>query len=352
MPHDRDEYDPISDLLRAVRAMVACYVPVDRRAAFGELDSLETGSSAGAPLRGETHRSSPAAQNTPPPAEDADPILRSLTKARNRRHGPLFVRAVERFNQELRTLKSDGTLDAAFRTLGDADGVPEMVWRTAQEQVYARVVGPEVDKLKRYEAFSDYVYGELQPPFLSEISRRTHLGPNSVFVDLGSGIGNLLLQASLQSGAEVYGCEVMPVPSSLAERQLIQAVHRWRMWNVRGGPHMEAWCADFTDSERVRSVLKRADVVLVNNYAFRPHTNDTLSLLFLDLKDGATIVSLRPFVPHDFRLTERTLSSPLAILRMEEHRYTSGCVSWAAGGGKYYVHTVDRSLVQRYLERH
>ena len=91
--------------------------------------------------------------------------------------------------------------------------------------------------------------------------------------------------------------------------------------------------------------------MLTRSYAFRPHTNETLSLQFLDLKDGAVIVSLRPFVPHDFRLTERTLSSPLAILRVEKRRYTSGCVSWTAGGGEYFVHIVDRSLVEHFVER-
>ena len=64
------------------------------------------------------------------------------------------------------------------------------------------------------------------------------------------------------------------------------------------------------------SVLTRP--VSLRSYAFRPQTNDTLSLQFLDLKDGAQIFSLRPFVPTDFRLSERTLSSPQAILRMEQ----------------------------------
>ena len=62
------------------------------------------------------------------------------------------------------------------------------------------------------------------------------------------------------------------------------------------------------------------------------------------------MVSLKPFVPPDFRLTERTLSSPLAILRVTERMYTSGCVSWADGGGKYYIQTVDRSLIREFVQ--
>ena len=47
---------------------------------------------------------------------------------------------------------------------------------------------------------------------------------------------------------------------------------------------------------------------LVNNYAFTPALNDKLSLLFLDLKEGTKIISLKPFVSENFRLTERTVS--------------------------------------------
>lgn len=112
-------------------------------------------------------------------------------------------------------------------------------------------------------------------------------------------------------------------------------------------PHAEAWEGDFGEIAEVRDVLRRADVVLVNNYAFTAATNDKLSWLFLDLKDGANIVSLKPFVPPDFRVTERTMSSPLAILKVTQRAYTTGCVSWAESGGSYYIHTVDRSLLAK-----
>ncbi|PKI85579.1 Dot1p [Malassezia vespertilionis] len=273
--HDKDEYDPVLDLLRSVRVIVAHFVPPAYQAQFGDLGSLEISAHTGVPLhevrargsvRGSSVVSTSGSGSSTPLAEslDTDPILRSFTKARNRRHGPLFVRTVERFNETLERLKAQDVIEKHLEALGASYGLPELVWRTVQEQVYARAAAPHVEKLKQYEAFSDNVYGEMLPPFLSEVCQLAQLKPTSVFVDLGSGIGNLVLQASLQIGCEAYG------------------------------------------------------------YAFRPQTNETLSLLFLDLRDGAIIVSLRSFVPHDFRLTERTLSSPAAILRVEERRYTSG----------------------------
>ena len=356
-------------MLRTVGAIVAHYVPPTHQSEFGALDALDVSSNAGALLADwrnararmpSMEQASASRASTPSHADraspmtmsqsedlDADSILRSFTKARNRRHGPLFVRTVHRFNALLHKLKDEGVIEQHLQSLGESQGVPETVWRTIQDQVYARAAAPHVEKLKQYEAFSDNVYGEMLPPFLSEICRLAQLGPQSVFVDLGSGIGNLVVQAAMQTGCRAYGCEYMPVPAQLAAAQLQEARARWHLWHLRGGP-METWCADFTESEHVRAALRDADLVVANNYAFRPETNDTLSLLFLDLKDGAMVVSLRSFVPHDFRLTERTLSSPAAILRVEERTYTPGCVSWTGGSGKYYVHTVDRLEVHAY----
>lgn len=348
MPKDVDEYDPIADLLRAVGAMVSHYVPQEHHTMFGALEALDLGSMHNTPLTEWQARVRHVPPDDAPISADTETILRSFTKARNRRHGALFVRTVERFNACIETLRTQGVLDAHLATLGETYGVPEGIWRTVQDQVYARAAAPHVEKLKQYEAFSDNVYGEMLPPFLSEVARLAQLGPDSVFVDLGSGIGNLLVQASLQTGCAAYGCEYMRIPSDLASAQLREAASRWKMWQLRGGPRMEAWCADFTTYAPVRNALRSANLVLVNNYAFKPQTNDTLSLLFLDLMDGAMVVSLRPFVPPDFRLTERTLSSPAAILRMEERTYTSGCVSWKAGSGKYYVHIVDHTQVHAF----
>ena len=279
VPVDSDEYDPISDLLCCVGAMAANYVPPEMREEFGALESLETSSSAGMPLSRVSmaslskldsshvtdHHDKDSHKDS---LQEEETILRAFTKARNRRHGPLFLRTLERFNVKLRELKQRGAIAAQLHSLGKSHGVPEHVWRTIQEQVYARVVSPHVDKLKQYEAFSDNVYGEMLPPFLSEIARIAQLGPSSVFIDLGSGIGNLLIQASLQTGCEAYGCEYMPIPSDLAEQQIIEASHRWRMWHVRGGPRIESWQGDFTTLDRVGQVLRRADVVLVNKCVF------------------------------------------------------------------------------------
>ncbi|CEH14073.1 histone-lysine n-h3 lysine-79 specific [Ceraceosorus bombacis] len=277
-------------------------------------------------------------------------VVDDLTKARNRRDGPLFVSTLAKFNEAVSKARQEGLITERIEKEWSEEGLPTPVWETISEQSYARTVGPKVEQLAKYEAFSDNVYGELLPRFMSEVAQLTRLGSNSVFVDLGSGVSNLVLQVSLQTGASSYGVEMMSNACELGSEQVKEAKKRCKMWAVSMGD-VQSWKGDFTSDDATRQWLTKADVVLVNNYAFTARTNDSLSLLFLDLKDGAKVVSLKPFVPPDFRLTERTLDSPLAILSVEQRSYGSGYVSWADGGGNYYIHTVDRFMVKEFLDK-
>lgn len=98
------------------------------------------------------------------------------------------------------------------------------------------------------------------------------------------------------------------------------------------------------------STLKRSDVVLVNNYAFDAVTNQALAQLFLDLKEGTKIISLKSFVPKNHKINQRTLNMPESILSVAEYEYFSEAVSWTNNGGLYYIATVDRSRLKPYFE--
>jgi hypothetical protein len=59
-------------------------------------------------------------------------------------------------------------------------------------------------------------------------------------------------------------------------------------------------------------IREKLIVQLVNNEVFPSSLNNDLTNMFLDLKDGAKIVSLKPFVPEGFRMNESNVrrSSP------------------------------------------
>lgn len=114
---------------------------------------------------------------------------------------------------------------------------------------------------------------------------------------------------------------------------------------------MHAVQADFCEHPSVGPVLKRADVVLVNNEVFTARLNERLSWLFLDLPEGARVVSLKAFAAN-FTLSAYNRHSPLAIVRQgEERRYKPKSVSWKAEGGTYFIASIDRRKLVRFNVR-
>lgn len=73
---------------------------------------------------------------------------------------------------------------------------------------------------------------------------------------------------------------------------------------------------------------------LQNNYAFSPATSQKLLTLFLELPDGAQIISLRPLFHKSARKRADSLE---AILDQGPKRsFGTGSVSWTHQGGNYY----------------
>lgn len=202
--------------------------------------------------------------------------LRLLQRAIHKRDGPLFLKVMDAINALLSLFKypplpSDpfelapsNQLRAAVRTWSE---MPQDVVQRVIDETYQRAVGPHVHKLTRYEAFSSEVYGELMPPFVSDIIHATGLREGMLFLDLGAGVGNVVLQAALETGCRAYGVEIMPEPAKIARSQVEQFKMRCAMWGVRMG-EVEFEEGDMLKSEKVDRLVKEADVVLVNNKVF------------------------------------------------------------------------------------
>lgn len=179
------------------------------------------------------------------------------------------------------------------------------------------------------------------PSFTDKVIAQTGLHAGSLLVDLGSGVGNVLLHAALATGCSAFGVEFMAGPAALAREQLQQLRIRCRMWGLSMG-HVELEEGDMLASSRVDALLPKADVVVVNNKVFEETLNAALRPKFLDLKEGAAVISLKPFAQPNARVTERNVDDICAIFDVEERPYHSGDVSWGSSGGTYYVHRVDR----------
>lgn len=213
------------------------------------------------------------------------------------------MQTVNSISDLLRTLKSQGDLNPLVEGVRSWPGMIPEVCKVIIEQTYQRSVGPNIKDVKDYEAWTSNVYGELMPAcvlfvsarpvacrhtfrFTSDIIHQTGLKPGMNFLDLGCGVGNVVLQASLQAGCNrqashplisidrlfihtSVGIEIMPKASALARTQLTQLKARLRMWAVTMGD-AELIQGDFRHYD-LKSKLANADVVLVNNFAFEAH---------------------------------------------------------------------------------
>ncbi|KAF7340197.1 Histone-lysine N-methyltransferase, H3 lysine-79 specific [Mycena venus] len=361
-PKDKDHYNPIMDVEKTLYTIIECYLTPAQQALFGPIpkDTLfgwdDAPSPAPSPTPPRSHSSSgstsslssitsssssglsslsDASSHLLPPSAGKPNHLRAVQRAIHRRDGPSFLAAFDKINDLLRMLKypklpADSFQNPAPNALKEMvnswtdTGLPKKVLMRIIEENYQRSVGPHVQKLKQYEAFSSAVYGELMPSLVHEIIQLTKLNEDSLFLDLGSGVGNVVVQASLQTGCRSYGIELNPKPAKVARDMAA---------NFKVGD-IELEEGDMLRSSRVDELIRQADVVLVDNKVFEQSLNEQLRPKFLDLKEGAYVVSLAPFVPSlNARVTERNVDDISAIFDVTERPYHSGSVSWGEWRG-------------------
>ncbi|KAH9820663.1 histone methylation protein DOT1-domain-containing protein [Melampsora americana] len=369
VPKDKDdEYRPLDDILNVITITLGQYLTAEQSIQFfsephpifapssnatnpkHDFRFLNHRASSTKPSRSSsvqtgTHESSPLRHDLILRSDEVDlsqvPLIKSLSKSIRRQNGSDFIKLVNWYNRVIKHLISKGFIQSQIQEM---KGLKMNIWEMILGQAYERRIGPKIEMVKEYETWSSNVYGELKPKFVSDLVHLVGLKPGQVFVDLGSGVGNIVMQVVLETGCVGVGFENMSSCCQLADEQMKEVIGRCqKYWGVSLGQPLLIE-ADFTKDPRVGEWLKQADVVLVNNQVFTPSLNESLTLLFLDLKDSTKIISLKPFVPKEFKISERNMNSPLSILNQaQEFTYGSTSVSWTDNGGKFYVTEVNRS---------
>ena len=311
IPYESDGYKPLEDIIQSVEKICQYYLS-------REPDS--------------------AVEN------DSGSFSRKLKRAVTRQSLDDFIATISDFNTYLDRSATNATMTDNLKTLHH---VPLPLVERITSQIYSRTVSPRVESLRRYENGTDNVYGELLPRFVSQIFKDANLTSDQTFIDLGSGVGNVVLQAALEIGCESWGCEIMPNPCKLARLQADEFRARVPLWGIASG-EVNLVEGNFLTDNQVAKVLARADVILVNNQAFTPGLNDDLVLKFLDLKEGARLISLKSFVPSGFRMQARTAHDPRNLLDVRRKEYGSCCVSWTDSGGEYFVAVKDSKKLEEF----
>jgi len=269
-------------------------------------------------------------------ANDAEGTVRLLKRAVSKDSIEDFQAELTKFNDLIKEKLRDGTIP---RIMDDMHAIPLSLVKRITAQSYNRIVSPKAHLLRKVKG-KETTYGELLTPFVHKIFQQTGLNSSHVFIDLGSGVGNVVLQAALQTGAESWGIEKMDLAAKLATQQSSELQARARLWNIALGD-IHLLHGDFLETPEIDDVLRRADVVLVNNKVFGEQLNNALLQKFLDLKDGCKVVSLESFGGG----AKQGVRHEQAIAGLfDEERHESGTfsVSWAGESVEYFIATKAR----------
>ncbi|XP_036168769.1 histone-lysine N-methyltransferase, H3 lysine-79 specific isoform X7 [Myotis myotis] len=179
------------------------------------------------------------------------------------------------------------------------------------QQVYNHSV-TDPEKLNNYEPFSPEVYGETSFDLVAQMIDEIKMTEDDLFVDLGSGVGQVVLQVAAATNCKHhYGVEKADIPAKYAETM----DREFRKW-------MKCW-KEVISSRR-------------SGESGSP-------------TQGGRIVSSKPFAPLNFRINSRNLSDIGTIMRVVELSPLKGSVSWTGKPVSYYLHTIDRTILENYF---
>ncbi|EEB90123.1 hypothetical protein MPER_11713 [Moniliophthora perniciosa FA553] len=124
------------------------------------------------------------------------------------------------------------------------------------------------------------------PEFVEDIIGRCNLDSNSVVVDLGSGVGNIISQISLLKGCSAYGIEIRSSVAHVADKFIKEVAFRSRIWGVPIG-QLAVYEGDLLTHRGIRELLVKADLVIVNNRIFGEKFKESAIIVSLEQLERA-----------------------------------------------------------------
>lgn len=274
-------------------------------------------------------------------------VIIPFNKAYDTKNTALLSTAVEKYNHYLETIPREEIIS----NLENVSEIPKSFLHDILQLVYTRSIHPHARKLKQYKAFSNYVYGELLPSFLSKVYTQCGLSPEHVFMDLGSGVGNCVIQASLEFGCKLsFGCEIMEAASDMTEVQMKELHNRCKLWGLNLSPVEYSLRESFVGNPRVLELVKQCDVLLINNFLFDANLNTAVTKLIQHTKPGCKIITLKNLRSFGYSLDAFNLDNILNKIKVERFDLENNSVSWTHNGGEYYISTVLDKIDETLLD--
>lgn len=275
-------------------------------------------------------------------------ILIPLNKAYDNNDQLNFVQIVQNYNKLIINIPKS----LIKLHLKEKLTLPQSFIHDFLQIIYCRSIHPHANKLKNYQAFSNFVYGELLPNFLSEVFYKCNLNKDSIFIDLGSGVGNCVIQASLEFGCKLsVGCEIMDNASDLTELQLVELNNRCKLMGINVSPIEFILRESFVGNARVIELLKKCDVLLINNFLFDSKLNAQVEKLLQNCKVGCKIITLKNLRRWGYTIDFFNVDNILSRMKIEKYKFKQDSVSWTHNGGEYFISTILDSIDESLLEQ-
>jgi hypothetical protein len=237
------------------------------------------------------------------------------------------------------------------------------------------------------------VYGETSFDLVDEMLKRIPLNKDDTFIDLGSGVGNVVLHVAARVQCRTcYGIEKAEWPALYAMK-MEKEFKFWMKFFGRCFSDFKLFKGDFFSKEEfvyidvdeldinddtqrtttttpntiaqlinlkqkkkismndyVINIINEAKLIFVNNYAFGAEVDHQLKQRFANMLEGSIIVSSKPFCPLNFRINSRNLNDIGCILNVAQFEPINGKVSWTDKPISYFFHKIDRTMLEKYFD--
>ncbi|CAI2307201.1 unnamed protein product [Caenorhabditis sp. 36 PRJEB53466] len=202
-----------------------------------------------------------------------------------------------------------------------------------------------------YKSFSSETYGETNLEQMASIIDELKLGPQDVFVDLGSGIGTLVaFTAAYSKVKRAVGIELLATPANIAAQLGVYFKRLMSHFGKNCGK-FEMIQGDFLNPKFKKLICEEATVIFINNFAFNPDLmNSITNEILQDLKHGIRIVTTKPFGSSKKEITYRSTSDITSMSTTVKLRSLDSGVSWTANKVDFYLTTMDHTKLIRYYE--
>ncbi|XP_055330916.1 histone-lysine N-methyltransferase, H3 lysine-79 specific-like [Paramacrobiotus metropolitanus] len=229
--------------------------------------------------------------------------------------------------------------------------VPTRMQPDPLNTVLALVYNRNIEKvrdLNNYVPFSPETYGETTYDFIVKMIDEMNIGENDMFLDLGSGVGNVIIQvAALCHCKKLVGIEIVEARAKFAEK-IDREFRSLMAWMGKAYGEYELFHGDFLE-KKYRDLILASNVIFCNNYAFTPKLNLQLKVIFGELPEKVRILVSKSLRDEKFRIyDDKTANDPSALLPVR--KTFPGEVSWTDSPVTFFLHEVDRTMVEKFFK--